>query len=135
MENENLRSGSFTTKAGNIPMMLSVIMSHTRICSLKSKSCLDVDKLRAFGSTKACMNDCNALLVLVLPTALPIGNPKRSGVKGDAQMPYYTDITGFTNIYGASKLGMAGTYGHKFKPSSCSLSLINSLPKTSLYIV
>jgi hypothetical protein len=33
-------------------------------------------------------------------------------------MPYYTEITGFTNIYGASELEMAGTYGHKFKPVS-----------------
>jgi hypothetical protein len=33
-------------------------------------------------------------------------------------MPYYTDVTGFTNIYGASKFGMAGTHGHKFKPAS-----------------
>jgi hypothetical protein len=31
-------------------------------------------------------------------------------------MPYYTDVTNFTNIYGASEFGMADTYSHKFKP-------------------
>jgi hypothetical protein len=31
-------------------------------------------------------------------------------------MPFYTDVSRFTNIYGASVFGMAGTYGHKFKP-------------------
>jgi hypothetical protein len=33
-------------------------------------------------------------------------------------MPFYTNITGFTNLYGTSEFGMAGTYGHKFKPVS-----------------
>jgi hypothetical protein len=56
----------------------------------------------------------NALLFYQL--LFLIGDPKRSGVKGDA--PYYTDVTDFTNIYGASKFGMAGTYSHKFKPVS-----------------
>jgi hypothetical protein len=30
----------------------------------------------------------------------------------------YTEITGFTNIYGTSEFGMLGTYSHKFKPVS-----------------
>jgi hypothetical protein len=78
------------------------------------KGCLDVKKLRSFGLTKARMKDCDALFFYQL--LFPIGDPKRSGVKDDGRMPYYTDVTNFTNIYGASEFGMAGTYGHKFKP-------------------
>jgi hypothetical protein len=74
---------------------------------------LDVEKLRAFGLTKARMKDCNALFFYQL--LFPIGNPNRSGVESDGRMSYFTKVTGFTNIYGASKFGMAGTYGNKFK--------------------
>jgi hypothetical protein len=31
-------------------------------------------------------------------------------------MPYYTNVLSYTNIYVASKFGMAGTYSHKIKP-------------------
>jgi hypothetical protein len=80
------------------------------------KGCLDVDKLTAFGLTKARMKDCDALFFYQL--LFPIGDPSRSGVESDRRMPYFTEVTGFTNIYGASEFGMAGTYGHKFKPVS-----------------
>jgi hypothetical protein len=80
------------------------------------KGFLDAEKLRALGLSKARMKDCDALFFYQL--LFPIGDPKRSGVEGDLRMPFYTDVTGFTNIYGASELGMAGTYGHKFKPAS-----------------
>jgi hypothetical protein len=82
----------------------------------EQKGCLDVEKLQAFGLTKACMKDCNALFFYQL--MFPIGDSNRSGVKGDRQMPYYTEVTGFTNFYGAFEFGMADTYGHKFKPVS-----------------
>jgi hypothetical protein len=36
----------------------------------------------------------------------------------DRQMRYYTDVACFTNLYGTSKFGMAGTYSLKFKPVS-----------------
>jgi hypothetical protein len=78
------------------------------------KGCLDVEKLRSFGLSKARMKDCDAFFFYQL--LFPIGDPKRSGVKDDGRMPYYTDVTSFTNIYGASEFGMAGTYGHQFKP-------------------
>jgi hypothetical protein len=79
------------------------------------KDCLDADKLRAFGLNGARMKGCDALFFYQL--MFPIGDPKRSGVDGDRLMPYYTEVTGFTNIYGASEFCMAGTYGHKFKPA------------------
>jgi hypothetical protein len=80
------------------------------------KGCLDADKLAAFGLTKARIKDCDALLFYQL--LFPIGDPKRSGVDSDGRMAYYTDVVRYTNIYGASEFGMAGTYGHKFKPVS-----------------
>jgi hypothetical protein len=80
----------------------------------KQKGCLDVDKLQSFGLTKACMKDCDTFFFYQL--LFLIGDPTRSGVIADGRMPYYTNVTSFTNIYGASEFGMAGTYSHKFKP-------------------
>jgi hypothetical protein len=43
------------------------------------------------------MKECDALFFYQL--LFPIGDPIRSGVQGDRRMPFYTDVTGFTNIY------------------------------------
>ena len=45
------------------------------------KGCLDVDKLRSLGLSKARMKDCDALFFYQL--LLPIGDAGRSGVEGD----------------------------------------------------
>jgi hypothetical protein len=72
------------------------------MCPPKSKKVAWMLKL------KMRMQDCNTLLFYQL--LFPIGDPKRSGVKGDVLMPYYTDVMGFMHIYGASKFGMTDTY-------------------------
>jgi hypothetical protein len=91
-------------------------VTHDNMFHKEQKGSLDADKLRAFGLTKACIKDCDVLLFYHL--LFPIGDPERSGVERDKQMLFYTGITSFTNLYGASEFGMAGTYGHKFKPAS-----------------
>jgi hypothetical protein len=78
--------------------------------SKDQKCCWGADQLHAFGFNGMLMKGCDALFFYQL-LLFPIEDPKRSaGVNGSRQMPYYTEVTGFTNIYGALEFGMAGTY-------------------------
>ena len=61
------------------------------------------------------MHDKDAFLFLNL--LLPVCDPARSDIEQDPQLPYYTLVANFTNLYALGKLEWNGSYGRKLAPS------------------
>ena len=82
-----------------------------------TEGCLDSEKLKKLGLTKARMQACDAAFFLQL--ILPFCDPAQSGVEDDPRVPYFTEVERFTNI---SKLstGKGATYGHQWKLTTSS---------------
>jgi hypothetical protein len=76
------------------------------------KGQLDAQLLKIMGLTEERMKTGDALFFYQL--LLPICDPKRSGIRGDARKPFYSEVERFSNIY-AFSIGLGGSYGHTFK--------------------
>lgn len=52
-----------------------------------------------------------------LQLILPMCDPKQSGINGDSQKPFYSEVETFLNLY-AVAIGLGESYRHKFKMPS-----------------
>ena len=76
--------------------------------------CLDVEVLKKHGLTATRMKNDPMFFYQLL---LPICNPTESGITDDHRMSYYSNTTGFTNMYAYWK-GAGNGYSHDFQPVS-----------------
>ena len=75
---------------------------------------LDSEHLMKQGLTKKCMWDRDAFFQNLLT---PVCEPSRSGIKDDPRLPYYTQVSEYTNLYAIAHLKWDGSYGRKFTSS------------------
>ena len=52
---------------------------------------------------------------------LPLTDPEKGDVPGDARVAYYTKVETNTNTYAFRDLKLGGTYGHKFTSVSAAV--------------
>ncbi len=84
---------------------------------LKPKSrmgCLDVDVLKKHGLTAHRVRYDPMFFYQML---FPFCNPLESGIVNDHRMPFFSNVTVFTNMYAFAK-GAGTGYGHDFHPVS-----------------
>ena len=101
LENENTK---YNVRSGSRPENL---FPKDRMGSL------DGELLSKMGLTTERMVLGDALSFYQL--LLPICNPTRSGIPGDARKPFFSKVEEFTNSYTYS-IGLRGLYRHRFKP-------------------
>lgn len=73
---------------------------------------LDADILKRLGLTKERMKEVDPLFFFQL--LLPLCDTSKSGIEGDPRQSYYTELSGFTNLY-AYQGGQGSDYGHVWK--------------------
>jgi hypothetical protein len=76
------------------------------------KGQLNYELLKKMNLTKKQIVEGDALFFLQL--LLPIGDPKKSGIKNDPHLPYYSEVEHWMQKY-ATLIGLGGSYGHSFK--------------------
>ena len=86
--------------------------SMERIKPVCRRGCLDVDVLKRHGLVRDRVHT-DALFFFQL--LFPIAPPSSSGVENDTRMPYYSNLSIFTNMYAFSK-GAGSGFGHEWMP-------------------
>ncbi len=76
------------------------------------KGCLDVEVLRRRGLTADRVRNNTMFFYQML---LPFCNSSESGVESDHRMPYFSNVSVFTNMYTMWKVARS-RYGHNFAP-------------------
>ncbi|KAG7370169.1 hypothetical protein IV203_027915 [Nitzschia inconspicua] len=76
------------------------------------KGCLNYNLLRRMGLSKKRLEQHDPLFFLQL--LLPICRPDASDIEQDPRLPYYSNVMTWSQSY-ATKLGLGGSYGHRFK--------------------